>query len=244
MYNTKRGKRKMKKMIGMVCGLVMALTINSFGACGEPVEQSPCGEPVKSCQLWWNGTARGKISTANKQDGTYKTVKTLKVTSVTLVIDEENGPVVEVVGKKVDTKTSFQKTLKASVFEWNVFGKNLNKVSSKAKDLESEIWFEAADEEGTVKVSGVLFGKVKAKETGATACAAGCAEYVPGNFSGWFIGQAAPTDCGCWSQLTAQYSTDCADGCLTFVESEEAVEMFGGTINLKYSTKKSGNKVR
>ena len=234
----------MKKMIGLVCGLVMAMTINSFGACGEPVEQTVCGEPVKSCQIWFKGTGSGKISTANKQNGTYKTVKTLKATNVTLVIDEENGPVVEVTGKK-EGVGSFTKTLKVTKFVWNVFGKNLNKVTEKSKTLDSEMFFEASDEDESMWVSGVLFGKVKAKETGATACAAGCAQFTPGNFTGKFIGWAKPTDCGCWSQLSAQFSTDCGDGCLTFVESEdEALEWFNGNLTLRYNAKLSGNKAR
>lgn len=142
----------------------------------------------------------------------------------------------------------FTKELECSELKWNVFGKNLAS-TKKEVSLDSEIFFQAADEDGTTVVSGVLFGTVKAKRTGSACGPCGdtsSTKYTPGTFSGWFVGYAPASGCACAEELTAALGEgDCSGVCLTFVEPEDdKQEYFGGTIKMKYDSKNSGYKAR
>ena len=240
----------MKKIIAiMLCG--SALT--AFSSLPD-IPCSFCGvneiETDTSCQIWFSGKGSGKIS-CGAQCSTFKAVRNLTIKGCQLVVsDSESNAVVSVKvwGTKKDIG-SFEKTLECSEFAWNVFGKNLSKVTSsnskKEVSLDSEMFFKAADEDGTMEISGVLTGKVKAKTSGGcTPCGnAGTVKWIPGTFKGRFVGWAAATGCPCIRELTVSLTEgNCQDnGCLTFVEPEnDPIEMFFGDITLKYDSKKSG----
>jgi hypothetical protein len=240
----------MKKIIGMAC-CAFALATASFGEGGlEPIECGACGagETETSCQIWFSGKGSGKISTVAKSQ-MYKTVKTLKITSCKLIVaGGESNATAKVVVKGTKKKVgSFEKTLECSEFVWNVFGKKLN--SKKDGTLDSEMWFKASDEDGSIEVAGVLTGKVKAKVTGGcTPCGDTTAtKWTPGKFKGRFIGRAIVESCDCASELTFDLGEgSCEDkNCLAFIDPEdEMVEMFDGTITLNYDSKNSGYKTR
>lgn len=234
--------------------IIIAMLCCAFVASGfADTSASICGpvEKETSCQIWFNGKGSGKISCVAKTQ-TYKTVKTLKITSCQLVIGGSGSPAAAVVVKGTKKGVgSFEKTLVCSEFAWNVFGKNLNKVQSgnakKTVTLEGEMYFRAADEEGTMEVSGRLTGKVRAKTTGGcTPCGdTTSVTYTPGTFKGRFHGWAVAP--GCASELTCalEEGTCSETKCLTFVEpTEEQIEMFDGQITLKYDSKNSGYKAR
>lgn len=247
----KQEENKMKKIIAMIA-CVAAFT--GFGA----LTATPCGytetTTETSCQIWFKGAGSGKISTVAKSQ-LYKTVKTLKVSSCQLIITggESNDTVrVVVKGTKKGVGT-FEKTLDCNEFVWNVFGKNLNKVTSgstkKAVTLDSEIYFSASDEDGDVEVSGVLTGKVSAKASGScTPCGdTRTVKYTPGTFKGRFHGRAVVESCECASELTASLGEGTCDdsGCLQFVDpTNDMIEVFDGSITLKYDVKNSGYKSR
>lgn len=237
----------MKKIISMTCAAMMSI-------CGiaAPATTPCCGFTGEtSCQIWFKGSANGRISTGVANQS-YKTVKALQVTKVQLVLADDGSNVtasVVLTGKKKGVE-SFTKTLECSEFKWNVFGKNINS-TKKDVSLESEMFFQAADEEGTTVVSGVLFGTVKAKNSGSACGPCGIntltTKYIPGNFRGGYVGYAPATGCACAEELTAATTEgSCSDAnCLTFVEPEDdKMEYFYGNITLKYDSKNSGYKAR
>ena len=117
----------MKKIIAMMlCGV--ALT--GFGGLSA-VSCGACGEAETSCQIWFGGKGSGKISTGAKSQ-MYKTVKTLTVKSCQLVIagGDSNAVVTVVVKGTKKGVGAFERTLECSEFAWNVFGKNISKVTS------------------------------------------------------------------------------------------------------------------
>jgi len=241
----------MKKMITsmlVALGCVMgsfALTATECDACGAT-------ETETACQIWFKGSGRGKISTGSKTQ-TYKTVKTLKVSSCQLVISSGGSNVTAKVVLKGTKKGvgDFEKELECSEFMWNVFGKKLGNLSSSKKEvtLDSEIFFKADDGDGTMEVAGVLTGKVKGKSSGGCGP---CGEdatikWTPVKFTGKFVGWSEATGCACARELTAALADvcDCSGLCLTFVEPEDdPIEVFDGTITLKYDSKRSGCKTR
>ena len=244
---------KMKKIVmamlccAFACGYA-APTALSCGVCGEARELET------SCQIWFQGSGKGKISTGSKTQ-TYKTVKTLKVTSCQLIVGggESNATVQVVVKGTKSGVGKFERTLECSEFAWNVFGKKLEKVTSgetkKEVTLDSEMFFKAADEDNTMEVSGVLTGKVKAKVAGGcTPCGdTRTVKYTPGKFTGRFVGWSEGTGCPCIRELTAELGEgSCSDNkCLTFSEPvDDPIEVFDGTITLKYDSKNSGYKAR
>ena len=221
--------------------LAGGLTAQECNACG------PAGDPT--CQIWFKGSGNGKISTG-VQNQTYKTVKALQIKSCELVIaNDESNTVAEVVisGTKKGVG-SFTKTLSCSEFKWNIFGKNIDKAlagSKKVLSLDSEIFFKAADEDGTTEVCGVLFGTVKAQSTGGCSPCGDPAgiKYTPVKFVGKYVGFAPATGCACATELTyALGEGSCSDrDCLEFVEpTDDQLEYFCGDIVLKYNAKKSG----
>lgn len=223
------------------------LSAVSCGVCGE-------GTGETSCQIWFKGSGSGKISTGSKEQ-TYKTVKTLKVTSCQLIIagGESNATVQVVIKGTKKGVGSFERTLECSEFAWNVFGKKLEKVTSgntkKEVTLDSEMFFKAEDVDNTMEVSGVLTGKVKAKVAGGcTPCGdTRTVKYTPGKFSGRFVGWSEATGCACARELTAELGEgSCTDNkCLTFSEpANDPIEVFDGSITLKYDSKNSGYKAR
>ena len=240
----------MKKIIAMMlCGV--ALT--GFGGLSA-VSCGACGETETSCQIWFGGKGSGKISTGAKSQ-MYKTVKTLTVKSCQLVVagGDSNAVVTVVVKGTKKGVGSFEKTLECSEFAWNVFGKNISKVTSgntkKKVVLDSEMFFKAADEDGTMEIAGVLTGKVSAQASGScTPCGdTRTVKWTPGTFKGRFVGWSEATGCDCARELTAALGEGtCSDTkCLTFVEPEnDPIEVFDGSITLKYDSKNSGYKAR
>lgn len=242
----------MKKIIAMMlCGAAMTgfagLSAVSCSACGA-------GETETSCQIWFKGSAKGKISTGSKSQ-MYKTVKTLTVRSCQLVIagGDSNATVKVVVKGTKKGVGDFEKTLECSEFVWNVFGKKITDLTTvstkKTISLDSEMFFKAEADDGSMEVAGVLTGKVKGKGTGGcTPCGdTRSVKWTPGNFKGKFVGWADATGCACARELTAMLSdcSDCTGTCLTFVEPEnEPIEVFDGTITLKYDSKGSGCRSR
>ena len=198
-YNKR--KMKMKKIMSMTCAALMSI-------CGIAAPATtPCGFTGEtSCQIWFKGSANGRISTGVANQ-TYKSVKALQVKTVQLVLADDGSNVTATVvlsGKKKGVE-SFTKTLECSEFKWNVFGKNISS-TKKEVSLESEIFFQAADEEGTTVVSGVLFGTVRAKNSGSACGPCGSTlttKYVPGTFRGGYVGYAPATGCACAKELTA-----------------------------------------
>lgn len=252
--NKKENKEenKMKKIImTMMC---CALTACGFAALNA-APCSDCGEtPETSCQVWFKGSGKGKISTGSKTQ-TYKTVKTVKIKSCQLVIGNgvSNATVsVYITGTKSGVG-DFERTLECSEFAWNVFGKKLEKVTSgntkKEVTLDSEMFFKAEDVDNTMEVAGVLTGKVKAKVAGGcTPCGdTRTVKYTPGKFSGKFVGWSEGTGCPCIRELAAELGEgSCTDNkCLTFTApTDDPIEVFDGTITLKYDGKNSGYKTR
>lgn len=210
-----------------------------------------CGTGETSCQILFSGKSTGKISTGVANQ-TYKTVKALQVKSCELAITDEGGTnitatvVVSGVKKGVE---KFTKTLECTELKWNVFGKNIDS-TKKEVSLDSEIFFQAEDEDGTTQVSGVLFGTVKAKNSGSACGPCGdtrATKYTPGTFKGKYVGFAPATGCACAKELTAALGEGSCDStsCLTFVEpTDDKQEYFCGDITLKYNSKKSGYKTR
>ena len=237
---------KMKKMITSM--LVALGCVMGSSAALTAVECSACSATETSCQIWFKGSGKGKISTGSKSQ-MYKTVKTLKISSCQLVIaaGESNATAKVVLKGKKTGVGDFEKELECSEFVWNVFGKKLEKLSTSKKEvtLDSEMFFRAEDEDGTMEVAGVLTGKVKGKSSGGCGP---CGEdatvkWTPVRFSGKFVGWSEATGCACARELKAALSdcNDCTGGCLTFVEPEnDPIEVFDGTITLKYESKKSG----
>lgn len=239
----------MKKLMTIACCAMVALVGYAAGPSASPC--GACGITGEtSCQIWFKGSANGKISTGVANQS-YKTVKALQVKSVQLVLADDGSNVtasVVLTGKKKGVE-SFTKELECSEFKWNVFGKNISS-TKKEVSLESEIFFQAADDEGTTVVSGVLFGTVKAKNSGSACGPCGSTlttKYVPGTFKGGYVGYAPATGCACARELTAATTEgSCSDAnCLTFVEPEEdKMEYFYGNVTLKYDSKNSGYKAR
>ena len=131
-----------------------------------------------------------------------------------------------------------------------MFGKNIGS-TKKSVSLESEIYFDAKDEEGTTYVTGVLFGTVTAKNSGSACGPCGTntltTKYVPGTFRGKYVGYAPATGCACAQELQAAMAeATCTDSsCLTFVEPDgDKMEYFCGDVTLKFDTKNSGYKTR
>ena len=220
------------------------LSAMSCGYCGEPTERET------SCQIWFKGSGKGKIS-CNAKSQMYKTVKTMTIKDCQLIISggESNAVTKVLISGTKKGVGEFTKTLECSEFVWNVFGKKLDKVlngSTKGDvQLDSEMFFKANDEDNTMEIAGVLTGKVKAKATGGcTPCGDDrSVKYTPGKFSGRFVGWSEAVGCGCAGELTASLGEGtCSDkACLTFVEPEtDAIEVFYGTITLKYDSKDSG----
>ena len=249
----KKEEMKMKKIIAMMlCGA--ALT--GFSSLSE-ITCSFCGgaETETSCQVWFNGKGSGKIS-CSARCKMYKAVKSLKINSCQLVIgggDDSNATVKVVISGTKKDVGSFEKTLECSEFAWNVFGKNLSKVTSgntkKSVTLDSEMFFKASDEDNTMEVAGVLTGKVKAKTADScTPCGdPRTVKWTPGTFKGRFVGWSEAVGCSCARELTVALGVGtCADNkCLTFVEPEsDPIEMFDGEITLKYDSKNSGYMAR
>lgn len=234
----------MKKIVSITCAALIA-AVGMASTC----DVQPEGEP--SCQIWFNGASSGKISTG-VADQSYKTVKPLYATKVQLVLTEDGSNVsasVVLTGKKKGVE-SFTKTLECSEFKWNVFGKSIDS-NKKNVLLDSEMFFQASDEEGTTVVSGVLFGQVRAKTTGSSCGPCGVntisTKYIPGTFRGGYVGCAPATGCACARELTAATNEGtCSDSnCLTFVETDEdKMEYFYGNVSLKYDSKNSGYKIR
>jgi hypothetical protein len=244
---TKKRKKKMKKLMTLACCAMLALAGFAGGASATPC----CGfTGESSCQIWFKGSANGKISTGVANQS-YKTVKALQVKSVQLVIADDGSNVVAQVvlsGKKKGVE-NFTKTLDCTELKWNVFGKNINS-TKKEVSLESEIFFQAEDDYGTTQVSGVLFGTVKAKKTGSGCSPCGetiTAKYTPGTFKGKYVGFAPATGCACAAEGTAALGEGtCSDtSCLTFVEqTDDKQEYFCGDVTLKFDSKNSGYKAR
>ena len=236
----------MKKIIGLIaCAMVAVTTAFGAGLCGDVEKET-------GCQQWFKITAPGKISRGTA-GGAYKTVQTLKIKNCYLVYGVD-GTVLHLDGVK--GKDKFQRDVPCTEFQWNVFGKKIDKVldgeTSKSQTLESEIYFKAEDD--GVSVSGVLFGKVTAKATRASACGETEVTYTPGSFKGKFVGYAEPDDCGCYtigtSELECRTSEvgcgPCGEStevtlrdCLRFVDGEP-ITYFCGDITLKWSKSKSG----
>lgn len=243
----------MKKIIAiMLCGAALTGFAGLSGiSCSECSE---CGETETSCQIWFKGSGKGKISTGAKSQ-LYKTVKTLKVSSCQLIIASGGSTAnvkVVVKGNKKGVG-DFEKELECTEFAWNVFGKNISAVTSgsKKKDvsLDSEMFFKAEAEDGTMEIAGVLTGKVKAKVTGGSSLCddTRSVKWTPGKFTGKFVGWSEATGCNCARELTASLADecDCTGTCLTFVEPEkDPIEVFDGTITLKYNEKNSGCRSR
>lgn len=244
----------MKKMMKMASIALAFAATAAFGECNLlPSTCDACGTGETSCQVWFGGKGSGKISTVAKSQ-MYKTVKVLKITSCTIIVagGESNATAQVVIKGTKKNVGSFEKTLECNEFVWNVFGKKLNDIKNgKKKDavLDSEMWFQAADEDNSVEISGVLTGKVKAKVTGGcTPCGDTTSiKWTPGTFKGRFVGRAVVESCECASELTfALGEGSCSDtSCLEFVEPEaDMVEMIDGQITLKYDSKNSGYKTR
>lgn len=145
---------------------------------------------------------------------------------------------------------TFEKVLTCSEFKWNVFGKNAKKAletgSAKKLTLESEIYFQAEEDESGLVLAGVLFGKVdcqKKTSKGATACQPSTSELVftPKTFSGKFVGYTTPEDCGCYYQA-AESALECGStrNCLQFELTDDRLDYFCGDITFKWDSKKSG----
>ena len=237
----------MKKMMKVVCGVAFALSTAAFGVTATPCNACGETESVEGCQVWFKGNASGKIS-CGVANQTYKKVTSLSVRNCQLVIfDDGSNTTAKVVltAKKKGAET-VEKELECTEFKWNVFGKKTGS-EKKGYKLDSEIFFQAADEEGTTLVSGVLFGTVKVKNSGSSCGPCGdtlSTKYTPVSFRGQFIGYAPASGCACADELTAELTecVACSGDCLTFVEQDEKQEYFYGTITLKYDSKKSGCK--
>ena len=244
----------MKKIIGIVCAVALAATV-AAGLCDDP-----CGELVTGCQQWFSLSAGGKVSRGSNK-GSWKTVQGLKVKDCYFILGESTSTnstsdaYVVINGTRGGKK--FTETLECSEFTWNIFGKQLETMLAAGKKkgaVESEIAFTAANQDGTMEISGVLFGKVKAtaKKSG---CACGDADVIwtPGSFSGKFVGKSEITDCGCYEVMGFELgceekevcgpcgeTTETLRNCLKFTENADAVEYFCGDIKMKWNAKKSG----
>ena len=234
----------MKKMMKAVCGAMLALAGTAFGLNASPC--GSCGESVaEGCQIWFKGTASGKIS-CGVANQTYKKVVGLTAKDCQLVIFDDGSNVtakVVLTAKKKGVAT-VTKELDCSEFKWNVFGKDTGSAKKNYK-LESEIFFQAFDEDGTTFVQGVLFGTVKAKSSGSGCGPCGgtiSTKYTPASFKGYFTGFAPASGCACADELTAVLGEceSCTNDCLGFDEQDEKMEYFGGVVTLKYDSKNSG----
>ena len=239
----------MKKMMKVVCGAMLALTGTAFGLNATECGGCSATESVEGCQMWFKGSGSGKIS-AGVANQTYKKVTGLSAKNCQLVIfdDGSNTTAKVVLTAKVKGVGSVTKELECSEFKWNVFGKKTGS-EKKGYKLDSEIFFQASDEDETTVVCGVLFGTVKVKNSGSSCGPCGdtlSTKYTPVSFKGQYVGYAPATGCACAEELTAVLDECDSCGqtsCLTFVEPEdEKKEYFYGTITLKYDAKKSGCK--
>ena len=238
---------KMKKLMKMVCGAMVALSSTAFGLTASPCLS--CGEGVGGCQVWFKGSGSGKIS-CGVASQTYKKVSSLSVKNCQLVIfDDGSNTTAKVVltAKKKGVGDSTVE-LECSEFKWNVFGKKTGN-EKKSYKLDSEIFFLASDDAGTTVVNGVLFGTVKVKNAGNSCAPCGegfTTSYTPGSFKGKYVGYAPASGCACADELEVELDecTSCGGGsCLKFVEqSGEKMEYFCGDITLKYNAKSSGCK--
>ena len=245
----------MKKMMKLASFALAFAATAAFGECNLlPTECGACGAGETSCQVWFKGSGSGKISTVSKSQ-MYKKVTTLKISDCRLVIGSgDSNAVVTVVLKGTKKGVgSFEKTLECSEFVWNVFGKNMNAVTSgkkKETTLDSEMWFQASDEDGSIEISGVLTGKVKAKASGSACTPCGSTlsvKWIPGKFRGRYHGRAVVESCECAGELTFELGEgSCSDNsCIAFVEpTDDMVEVLDGNITLKYDSKQSGFKAR
>ena len=234
---------KMKKMMKVVCGAMVALAGTAFGLTASPC--TDCGATVDGCQVAFKGSGSGKIS-CGVANQTYKKVTGLSIRNCQLVIFDDGSNVTAkvVLTAKKKGVGDVTKELECSEFKWNVFGKKTGS-EKKGYKLESEIFFLASDEEGTTVVNGVLFGTVKVKNSGnsCTPCGEGfTTKYTPGSFKGKYVGYAPATGCACADELTAELGdcVSCTGDCLTFTENDEKQEFFCGDISLKYNAKASG----
>lgn len=164
-----------------------------------------------------------------------------------MIFDDGSNVVAKVVltAKKKGAET-VTKELECAEFKWNVFGKKTGS-EKRGYKLESEIFFQAFDEEETTFVQGVLFGTVKVKNSGSSCGPCGdtlSTKYTPVSFKGYFTGYAPASGCACADELTAVLGEceSCSNDCLYFEEQDEKLEYFGGTITMKYDAKKSGCK--
>ena len=233
----------MKKLIMMASCVLVGAMANAAIKATPCSACDVCGDKETSCQVWFKGKASGTVSTMEKRL-TCKSVTKLQIKDCEMVLDSTNAPVIVVSGKKGGV--AFTKTLTCSEFTWNIFGKKIDEVGVKKNTkLDSEIVFTAEDDEGTMGLSGVMFGDVKATYSAKSVSPCSAVEetikYTPGKFKGSFIGWSIG-ECGCGRVMTAVIN-DCDDdpACLTFEDADDPeLEHFYGTITLKCDTKNTG----